>query len=366
MTGERIVKPLIAVDCRMWQSSGIGTYLQNLVPRLVRRMPDVRFALLGDAVRLAAVFDDTVQYCPLQAPIYSLREQWRLAAAVPAGTALFWSPHYNIPLFSSAPLLVTIHDALHAAMPELFPGLLKQGYAALMFRAALKKSRLVLTDSQFTRQELLRLFGSVAAAARMEVVPLGVDQQWFDIVRQPAAGQRPFLLYVGNVKPHKNLRGLVRAFAMVRQRIAVDLLIVGEREGFLTGDAALMTEAAELGERVRFTGRVSLEELQRYYAQALALVLPSHYEGFGLTVLEAMAAGCPVICSHAASLPEVGGDAAVYFDPYNDRELAESLLRVAEDPELRQQLQLRGALQARRFSWDRTAALTEALIRRQL
>ena len=127
-----------------------------------------------------------------------------------------------------------------------------------------------------------------------------------------------------------------------------------------------MAEAAELGERVRFTGRVSLEELQRYYAQALALVLPSHYEGFGLTVLEAMAAGCPVICSHAASLPEVGGDAAVYFDPYNDRELAESLLRVAEDPELRQQLQLRGALQARRFSWDRTAALTEALIRRQL
>ena len=79
-----------------------------------------------------------------------------------------------------------------------------------------------------------------------------------------------------------------------------------------------------------------------------------------------MAAGCPVVCSHAASLPEVGGEAAVYFDPYNDRELAESLLRVAEDPELRQELQLRGALQARRFSWDRTAAMTEALIRQQL
>ena len=354
---------MITIDCRMWKSSGIGTYLQNLVPRVAGRMPETEFVLLGDAEVLSDVISDHVSVRTLNAPIYSVCEQWAVPAAIPAKTALHWSPHYNVPVFSSAPLLVTIHDALHVAMPEMFPGWDKQLYAALMFRAALYRAKAVLTVSEFTSGELQRLFGTWAAPQRIHAVPNGVDEAWFAV--QPAARPyaREYLLYVGNVKPHKNLRGLVSAFGKIRDGMDLDLVIVGEREGFLTGDRELMEEAKELGARVHFTGRVSQEALGQYYVHAKALVLPSFYEGFGLTALEAMAAGCPVAVSRAASLPEVCGDAALYFSPGDTAEMAGALTRIVQDEPLRKTLRTKGIVRAREFTWGNTADRTVRLIR---
>ena len=354
---------MITIDCRMWRSSGIGTYLQNMAPRVARRMPDVEFVLLGNREVLAGEVADNVSVRELDAPIYSVREQWAVPWEIPAATSLFWSPHYNVPLFSRAPLLVTIHDALHAAMPEMFPGLMKQGYAALMFRAALHKSVKVLTDSQFTKEELLRLFGLRGTEAKIQVIHLGVDEVWFNIAAGLSPYERPYLLYVGNVKPHKNLRGLVAAFGSILDGCDVDLVIVGEREGFLTGDRELIEEAKRLGQRVHFTGRVSQEILQQYYIHAKALVLPSYYEGFGLTALEAMAAGCPVAVSRAASIPEVCGDAALYFEPQNTAEMAGALCRIVGDEPLRKALRDKGTKRAREFQWETTADRTTAVIR---
>jgi glycosyltransferase involved in cell wall biosynthesis len=357
---------MITIDCRMWNASGIGTYLQNLVPRVARRMPETEFALLGDVEVLAGAIAGNVSVRALNAPIYSICEQWAVTAAIPAGTSLHWSPHYNVPVFASAPLLVTIHDALHVAMPELFPGWNKRVYAALMFRAALYRARAVLTVSGFTSNELQRLFGTWAAPQRLHVVSNGVDEAWFAI--QPAVSPcaREYLLYVGNVKPHKNLRGLVAAFGEIKDRLDVDLVIVGEREGFLTGDSELIDEAKQLGERVRFTGRVSQEALGQYYVHAKALVLPSFYEGFGLTALEAMAAGCPVAVSRAASLPEVCGDAALYFNPGNTAEMAGALTKIVQDEPLRKTLQAKGIERAREFTWENAADRTVRIIRELL
>ncbi len=355
---------MITIDCRMWNASGIGIYLQNMVPRVIKRMPDTEFVLLGNLDVLAGVRANNCSVRPLVVPIYSIREQWDLALAIPEGTSLLWAPHYNIPVFSRVPLMVTIHDAVHVAMPELFPGCKKQLYAHVMFRAALKKARAVLTVSRFTADELTRLFGAWAERERIYVVPNGVDEAWFSIPSGKRSYARKYLLYVGNVKPHKNLRGLVTAYFTIMNSTDVDLVIVGERGGFLTGDPELMAVAKQLGNRVHFTGRVSFEDLQQYYAHARALVLPSFYEGFGLTVLEAMAAGCPVAVSGVASMPEVCGDAAVYFDPKDPIEMAEVIRQILEDDPLREILKKRGRKRAMEFLWDQAANRTVEIIRR--
>lgn len=353
----------IAIDCRMWEASGIGTYLQNLAPRVIRRMPATKFALLGNAPSLADLRTDNVSVRPLAAPIYSVQEQWAVPRAVPEGTELLWTPHYNLPLFSPCPVVVTIHDILHLAMPELFPGWPKQLYAAVMFRAAMRKAGAILTVSRFTAEELSRLLGRWVVRERIHIVPNGVDESWFDILSGPRPQEREYLLYVGNVKPHKNLRRLTEAFALIKDSMAVDLVIVGEREGFLTGDAELAAATNHLGDRVHFTGRVALAELRQYYRHACALVLPSLYEGFGLTALEAMAAGCPVAVSRAASLPEVCGDAALYFDPADTADLAAALRRMIGDNRLRGELTFKGKQRAREFSWERAADQTVEVIR---
>jgi glycosyltransferase involved in cell wall biosynthesis len=179
-----------------------------------------------------------------------------------------------------------------------------------------------------------------------------VDESWFDIRKTQNPHEKPFLLYVGNVKPHKNLSGLIRAFALIADQTNHDLLIVGKKEGFITGDETSSVEGAKLEGRVRFTGHVSDASLRQYVAHAEVLVFPSLYEGFGLPPLEAMAAGCPVIASGVASLPEICGDAALYCNPYQPRDIASKILELLADDELRRALKLKGSARARKFTWE--------------
>ena len=334
-----------------------------MVPRVIQRLPEADFALLGNESLSTVIFAKNVTVRMVNAPIYSLREQWEVPSAVPAGSSLLWVPHYNIPFFSSVPLLVTVHDVLHVARPDLFPGWNKQFYAKNMFRTVLRRARSVMTVSRFSADELLRLFGKWAQPDRIHVVPNGVEESWFRVSATSNPHVRPYLLYVGNIKLHKNLRGLVAAFAAILGTIDVDLVIVGEQQGFITTDPEVFSTAAELGERVVFTGRMGLAELEQYYANAAALVLPSLYEGFGLTALEAMASGCPVAVSRVASMPEVCGDAAVYFDPENVEDMARGLRRVLMDETLRTGLRCSGRKRAALFSWDKAADRAVQIVR---
>jgi len=143
-----------------------------------------------------------------------------------------------------------------------------------------------------------------------------------------------------------------------------DLVIVGQKEGFITGDRKVESGAAELGGRVKFTGLVDDALLKRYVACADALVLPSFYEGFGFPPLEAMACGCPAIVSDRASLPEICGDAALYCNPDDVEDIAARMLEVATNEALRAQLRERGLARARQFTWDRCASETLAVIER--
>ena len=358
--------PTLTVDARMLHASGIGTYLQNLLPRLIESLPGVRFCFLGEVNKLHILFKQTdqVQIIECKADIYSLREQLELLRLIPRDTNLFWSPHFNIPLGYRGKLLVTVHDAFHLAMPEYIKGYHKQLYARTMFGFIGRKATAILTDSVFTKAELARFI--TQNPPPVYPVHLGVAKAWFELPVSPRPHPKPYILFVGNVKPHKNIRGLIKAFAQLAPSCSYDLIVIGQREGFITADTQVAEQARALGERVVFTGWLTDSELKQYVAHASALVLPSFYEGFGLPPLEAMACGCPVIVSHAASLPEVCGNAALYCDPHSPQDIADKIQQLMSSAELRETLRRKGLERAKKFSWDTCARETLAVLEQVL
>lgn len=356
----------VTVDVRMRDHAGIGTYIRNVVPRVAASRPEWRFTLLEAA---ASARGDVCAPAPnvdvvrMSSPIYSIAEQGELRRRIPRDATLMWSPHYNIPVLSSAPLVVTVHDVGHLALRDTHGSPLQQFYARQMFGAVRRRARAVIFDSKFTEREFA---SRVGAPRRGVTIALAADERWTAPAPAEASHARPFFLFVGSVKPHKNLLSLLRAFERVTGSVAEDLVIVGATDGQRTTDDAAVDFAKRLGDRVRFLGRVDDDVLRTHMAHATALVLPSLYEGFGLPALEAMAAGCPCVVSSAASLPEVCGDAAEYFDPRNVDDIARQLVRVASDDALRTRLSHAGRRRAAEFSWERTATESTAVLERAM
>ena len=362
-------EPLVVVDARMISASGIGTYLRNALPRLIAGRPRWRFVLLGDRERLASANlapADNVAIRHNEAPLYSLREQLAFTRSGLRHADLVWSPHYNIPLARTPRLVVTVHDVMHLTRPEYRDRWARRQYARTMYSAVRRRASAVICVSNATRGELERIVGP---GPPMHVVHNGVDPSWFDVVglddARPLA--RPYVLFVGVAKPHKNLVGLLQAFAMILDRVPHDLVIVGSnRDALRTRDRSVEQGLEPLAGRVRFLGQLELSSLQRCVAGADLLVQPSFSEGFGLPPLEAMAAGTPCLVSRIDSLAEVCGDAAAYCDPHDPANVAQRLLELLQAQETRELLRRRGRERARRFSWERTAADTLAIFERVL
>ncbi len=351
----------LTIDARMFSASGIGTYLRNLLPHIVNARPEWSFNLIGDPSDLQSepwVALPHVAVVTCRAPIYSVAEQILVPAAIPRGSDLFWTPHFNIPLAYPGRLLVTIQDVCHLAMPHLFRPH-QRWYARLLIQSVKRKAAAIVCASEFTRTELLRLGVNGATTV---TIHHGLSAAWFASGPSAPPHPRPYLLYVGNVKPHKNLRTLLEAFKRLSGSIPHDLVLVGKRTGFITGDSSVLQAAEALGSRVHFTGHVDAERLRRFFAHADVFVMPSLYEGFGFPPLEAMASSCPTIVAFAASLPEVCEDAALYFDPRSPEELSTCISRVLSDEALRRDLQARGRLQAARYTWERCADATLRVI----
>jgi glycosyltransferase involved in cell wall biosynthesis len=350
----------------MIEASGIGTYLKHLLPRVLRGLPEVRLCLLGNPSELLPLDwtrDERVMVRKLWAGVYSPLEQVAVPRATPPETRLLWTPHINLPVLYRGTLLVTVHDAYYVNLRRpVGTRWDKRIYTRLMMSALARRADFILTVSDFTRRELEAAFGPARQPVR--VVPNGVDESWFGV---RAEGERPharpYVLYVGNLRPNKNVPGLLAAFELLLDSVAHDLVIAGRDFGLRLSPPVARTIGA-LGERVRFTGHLAEEELRRFYAHAEALVLPSFYEGFGLPPLEAMACGVPVAVSRRAALPEVCGDAAVYFDhPEDPADIAAGLERLLGDPALRRELVARGRERAREFTWERAAEQTLEVIR---
>jgi glycosyltransferase involved in cell wall biosynthesis len=322
----------IVVDCRMIFSSGIGTYISNLVPRVVAKLPDVRFVILGDPIALAELpwtRAANVMVVAFTARPFSLAERLSFPRRLLRRADAVWWPHYNVPigvaLGSLGPLVCTVHDAAQLALPDLLlRGWHKRLYVRFMFELVRRCTSTILFVSDFSRMEFLRLVGS--PRGRHKVIHNGLADIWFNTGTDAQPRPRPYLVYVGNVKPHKNLGAAIAAFGLIADRIPHDFVIVGRKDGFMTGDAAIPHLAARFGDRIALTGQVTDAELRCLVANADALVFPSLYEGFGFPPLEAMACGCPVVVADAASLPEICGEAAVYFNPTDPRDMADRIL----------------------------------------
>ncbi|MDR2409299.1 MAG: glycosyltransferase family 4 protein [Bacteroidales bacterium] len=350
----------IVIDARMINSSGIGRYLQDILPEIIKRFRNV--ILLGDEALLKEKLNQVnLSVIPFDKSIYSVSEQLKYPNIIPE-CDIFFSPHYNAPLLSikAKYRIVTIHDVFHLAFYKKL-SISQKIYAKLVIANALHRSDTIITVSEFSKKEILKYTNS-KYVNKIEVIHNGVkfnrEQLKTDI---HPCDNKPYFLYVGNVKPHKNLARTVGAFKLLlsdyegNQQEKPYFIIVGKKEGFITEDnniVNIINNDLLLQKHVKFTGWATDEELNNLYINAMALIFPSYYEGFGYPPLEAMGLGTPVIASTAASIPEVCGDAALYFDPFDIMDIYTKMKRIITDELLRNNLIARGINNVKRFAKD--------------
>jgi len=358
----------IAIDARKLHDFGIGTYIRNLVHELAALDPASEYVLLTRPADVAdaAAAGANVRAVAEPARPYSVGEQLRVPLAARRLHAdLFHAPHYVLPPFVPGPTVVTIHDCIHLRFPQYLPSRAAWVYAHTMIRLAARKATRILTVSDASRRDILHYTG--VRPEKVVVVYNGLDARFatppddaaLDRVRQRFDLSHPFVLYVGNIKPHKNLERLIEAFALARAGGPDDLrlVVIGDEISKYPG-LRQMVHRHRLDKHVRFFGFQPAPTLVAFYRLARAFVFPSLYEGFGLPPLEAMANLTPVVTSNLSSLPEVVGDAAVLVDPYDSASIADGIRRVVVDEALRARLIARGRVRVQEFSWRRAAART--------
>ena len=268
------------------------------------------------------------------------------------------NPGFTAPILCGCPQVTVFHDLQHKRHPEHFRWFDLPFWRFLLFWSA-HVSTALIADSEATRADLLRFYR--LPDDKIRVIPLGVDPMFFEIAQ--ARRPEPMLLTVSTLHPHKNLDRLLRAFARFhRARPEFRLVIAGLR-GFDTANLERLRQELGLSDAVEFTGWIPREDLYSLYARAFAFVYPSTFEGFGLPVLEALAAGVPAACSHIEPLAGTAGDAALQFDPQNENALLEAMTRLVSDEGMRAHLAAAGPQRAAQFSWHATARLTlDALV----
>ena len=264
-------------------------------------------------------------------------------------------------LGSPIPQVTVVHDLLPLFFPAEYPR--QQYYFRSLVPRVLRSSRVLVADSESTRRDITQSYG--IAPDKVRVIYPGYDPDTYSANgsdRPLRSVEGSYLLYVGNLLPHKNLLSLLDALAILRRRRRARLIIRGDGQPAYARAVRERVETLGLGDLVSFQGYAAEGALRDLYAGAVCLVLPSLREGFGLPVLEAMACGTPVITSSSSSLPEVGGDAALRVDPHDAIDLADAMYRVLTDAHLREDLRERGLKWVRAFSWRRTAEQISRLL----
>ena len=353
----------IAIDTRKLNDFGIGTYIRNLVRHLPRIDSVNEYFLLCQPQDEATIASLSPEPRPVLvgAPNYSVSEHVSIPAKLrQLRVDLYHTPHYVLPFFTPCPSVVTIHDVIHLLFPQYLPSRMAVHYARFMIRRALEKASVVLTVSDSSKRDLLTFFDVDPEKIRVipNGIPVSITQDLAPVelekVKERFLITGRTVLFVGNIKPHKNLERLIAAFAKVLENPEhndLNLIVVGD-EISKYPSLRRAVERHQVRRKVRFFGFVPELTLVALYRLADVFVFPSLYEGFGLPPLEAMANGTPVVTSNISSLPEVVGDAALTVDPYNIDEIAQAIRNVLDDAELRSRLVASGHARAGQFSWE--------------
>jgi alpha-1,3-rhamnosyl/mannosyltransferase len=349
----------VLLDCRMATWSGIGRYSTGLA-RSLARIEGVQIVQIVEEGESAPVPEAESVEARIH-PFYPTAgiELGRIVTR--ARPDITHCLHVPTPLPARHPLVVTIHDLTPFVVPAVMPSAARRAaYRWWNARAARQADRLIAI-SQATADDISRYYPQTAGRVRVVLEAaddFGLEEQ-VRLSPELVSDGSPYLLSMGNVKPHKDLPTLLRAFAVLHPAHPhVRLLLVGRETVGYAASVLGDTAAASL---VSFTGRVDDATLRALYAGAMAFVFPSRYEGFGLPPLEAMISGTPVVCADAASLPEVVGDAGLLFPAGDAVACARQIERVIDDEVLREALVAAGAGRARLFTWQRTAEATLAV-----
>jgi glycosyltransferase involved in cell wall biosynthesis len=368
----------VAIDVRRAGDYGVGTYIRNIVNQLALLDRETRYLLIGQK-RHIAEFDplpDNFQLLPYPHKPNTFRTHLQLPWLLRRKRVdVLHMPWFYAPAMLTARLVLTVHDLSDVVTPPTgLPGAVPSVQSGRLYfaRRALMRADHILAVSQSSKRDLTRTFR--IPDARISVVYNAVDRSFLS---EPVAGDaervleryavnRPYVLYAGNIKPQKNLPRLIEAFAVVKGELAnhpqlsqLKLLVIGEA---VTRHADLRRAVvrARVREDVRFLGFVPQPVLRAFYARAQAFLFPSLYEGFGLSPLEAMAQGTPVLTSNVSSLPEVFNDAALLVNPENVFDIARGIRQILTDNALRKNLIRLGAERVQSYSWQRAAQLVRA------
>jgi glycosyltransferase involved in cell wall biosynthesis len=355
--------------------TGVGVYAENLVRELSHEFEhgDELILLIQkdeQKMRELARHSPNVLLVPLSTGLLRHRALLLLYEQVVLPFVLFWkkidvvhSLHYTHPLVSPCPRVVTIHDVTFLLFPELHT----RGRRLVMpffIKRAVRRVEALIFVSKATADDSCKLIPGIKTNLS-KIIPLGVDLQGFAVSAEAAnevleklSILEPFVLFLGTIEPRKNVLRLVRAFERIAPQYPDLLLVLAGKPGWDCEEVFGAIELSAHKNRIRHLGFISESEKKALLVKCEALVYPSLYEGFGLPVLEAMAAGAPVITSNISSLPEVVGNAAILTNPVSVEELADAMKSLIGNDATRDDLRARGKLRASEFSWPSVATLT--------
>ncbi|MGD8462712.1 MAG: glycosyltransferase family 1 protein [Anaerolineae bacterium] len=368
----------IDVSAAVHAKAGIGRYASSLAQALVAQEPG-RFALFYNRVAgsrppagLGSIPARTVRagYKPWRMAVWAGQvARVSFDRLVPGAKLFHATEHLLLPL-RDIPTVLTIHDMIFALFPE-HQKRLNYWYLNATMPLYCQRASAIVTVSQSSKRDIVALYD--VEPDKVSVIYEAAAPGFRPVSREQAraTGERyglpdHYLVHVGTIEPRKNLTRLVEALQLLHEQgLTIPLVVVGGK-GWLYEGFFQRLEDLEIRDRVHFPGYVADADLPALYQGATAAVVPSVYEGFGLPVLEAMACGTPVLASHVSSLPELGGDAARYFDPYSTEDIAHAIRSVWSDNDLQAEMSQAGQAQAAKFSWAQAAKETLSVYERLL
>jgi len=354
----------IGIDGRFLNhpESGHGTYSRELISNLAEIDSENEYYVFVSPGYKPEINQSNFHFIKTDIPYYSIAEQTKLPFILKKYQLdLMHFVHFNKPILYRASNVITIHDLTLTHFKGEKSNPIKQFFYKLIIGSAIKSSDSIIAISEFTKQEILKNYS--VSEEKISVIYEGFHPQFRKIgnkslIKETISGYnitKPYIIYIGQQRPHKNLVRLVNAFSQVRQKgLDYQLVLVGKKNPKYE-QLNLEIKKQKLTQDVIFTGFAEDKELPKLINGARLLVMPSLMEGFGLPVLEGLACDVPVAASRISSLPEVGGQAVNYFDPYDSKDMAKIIYNTLTDKNLRTKLLDKSANQLKKFSWSNMA-----------
>ena len=346
--------------------TGIGNYIEYLIKNLLEADKNnfYKIFLMEPEFGNFKIIQENVEKIKVNSRWYGWREQlilpWQMARKK---VDLMHFPHFNVPIAYRKKFIVTIHDLT----PLYFPGRkmggsrFRKNVFKFVFGNAVRKAEKIIAVSNYTKNDLMKNFS--VDEKKIKVIYEGIKKmspcEGFPEGRGKYGITKPYILYVGVWRQHKNLVGLIKAFDILIKKYNMDLqlVLVGSEDPYYP-EIRRAWEDLTLENRIATPGFLKDEEMTGFYQNAVLFVIPSFAEGFGFVPLEAAAAGTPVVSSNVTSLPEILGDGAIYFNPYDINDMAEKMRIVLLDADLRNKLVSKARENLKKYSWQKMARET--------